>query len=98
MTLHQSPGGNPLHRKHSWPSDHSSLNRSAAIARQTADYLNRRHAAHCQAVRERELVERIVDLLHQRFPDNPPAWVNDHIAQLNADSNLFQSRTEEAWG
>ena len=98
MTLNQPPGGKPLHRKHSWPTDHSSLNRSAAIARQTADFLNGRNAAHCQAAKERELVERIVDLLHQRFPDNPPAWVNEHIARLTADSDQFQALIKEAWG
>ena len=98
MTLNQSPGGRPLHRKHSWPTDHSSLNRSAAIARQTTDFLNRRNAAHCQAARERELKDRIIDLLQKRYGDNPPPRIKGAIAQLNADSNLFQSRTEEAWG
>ena len=98
MTLNQSPGGRPLHRKHSWPTDHSSLNRSAAIARQTADFLNRRNAAHCQAARERELKDRIIDLLQQRYGQNPPAWVHRAVDQLNNDSDRFQSLIEEEWG
>nr|BDD44866.1 hypothetical protein 6 [bacterium] len=99
MNFNQSlPGGHQLHRKHSWPTDHRSLNRSAAIARQTADELTGRCAAHCQAARERELVEQIIYLLQQRYADNPPAWVHRVVDQLINDSERFQSLIEEAWG
>ena len=96
MTLPQLPGGAHLHRKH-FQSHPGSINRDASYIRGEADRYSSASSARCRCQRNRELTAKVIDLLQQRYPVDPPAWVQRVVDRLLIDQEALSAMTAEVW-